>query len=242
MSTKVSRGGKSRSAVAVAPVALVEPVSTHTDPPNDLRWKAAAQVHQNSARQVADMVQAGQLRIPVFQRKFVWDDEHVLYLLDSLLQGFYVGNVTLWEQYDLPVKTVDVAGVEAQGTKRGYLVVDGQQRIGSIARAFLTPRYAFDFMSMKFVVASEPARDRIPLHFMVANILRILDGVKNDLWSPEQAGWLTDNLVYRQVCSTILPHTWGVADVMEMFRRMNTAGIRMASSDVEAALQKARQG
>jgi len=219
-----------------------EPPSTHPDVPREARWRQPASVHQHTVRQVAEMVQTGKLRIPDFQRDFVWEDDHVLYLLDSLLRGFYVGNVTLWEQYKLPAKTVNVAGIEAEGSDHGFLVVDGQQRIGSIARALLTKRYAFDFLTLKFVVASEPRKDLVPLHILHgAGVHAVLAGIKEDLWSAEQAGWLQDNLIYRQVCATVLPYGWEIGEVMEMFGRMNTTGVRMDAHEVEAALQKARK-
>lgn len=223
---------------APKPQEPIETQSFHPEPPERL-WRKPAMNSTYSVKQLAQLAREGMVRVPPFQRSFVWDDEHVLHLLDSLIQGFYIGNITLWEQYKLPAQKVSLAGLEFDGHSHGCLIVDGQQRVGSIARFMLTPRYAFDFSHMAFVVRSEPGRDVIPLH-LLENTLAILDGLKNDLWSPEQAGWLNDKLIYRTVCATVLPHTWEIDQVMEMFRRMNTAGVRMEADEVEAALRRAR--
>jgi hypothetical protein len=53
-------------------------------------------------------------------------------------------------------------------------------------------------------------------------------------------GYLSDSLLYREACATVLPYEWEIDQVMKMFKHMNTAGIRMDPADVEAALLRAR--
>lgn len=38
----------------------------------------------------------GNIKIPVFQREYVWNDEQIISLLDSIYQGFPVGSLLLW--------------------------------------------------------------------------------------------------------------------------------------------------
>ncbi len=38
----------------------------------------------------------GRIRIPSFQRGFVWDPDRVLYLMDSIYKGFPFGSILLW--------------------------------------------------------------------------------------------------------------------------------------------------
>jgi len=49
-----------------------------------------------SIRKVIEHVSSGAIRIPAFQRGFVWDAEHVAYLMDSIYKGFPFGAVILW--------------------------------------------------------------------------------------------------------------------------------------------------
>ncbi|WP_437996884.1 DUF262 domain-containing protein [Sorangium sp. So ce185] len=90
-------------------------------------------------REVIDTVLRGQIRIPAFQRGFVWEPDRVAYLMDSIYKQYPFGSLLFWrtkEQlkserelgpFDLPAPTADYP--------IDY-VLDGQQRITSIFGVF----------------------------------------------------------------------------------------------------------
>ena len=39
----------------------------------------------------------GNLKVPAFQRKFVWNNEKKLDLFDSIKRGYPIGSVLLWQ-------------------------------------------------------------------------------------------------------------------------------------------------
>ena len=39
-------------------------------------------------RQIVEKVSSGQIRIPIFQRGFVWEAEMVAFLMDSIYKGY----------------------------------------------------------------------------------------------------------------------------------------------------------
>lgn len=96
---------------------------------------------QLSIRKLIEQVMTGSIRIPAFQRGFVWDAERVAYLMDSIYKGYPFGAVILWrtkEQlkverrlgpFDLPERDPDYP--------IDY-VLDGQQRLTSIFGVFQT--------------------------------------------------------------------------------------------------------
>ncbi len=43
-----------------------------------------------------ERVSNGQIRIPAFQRGFVWDTERVAYFMDSIFKGYPFGALLLW--------------------------------------------------------------------------------------------------------------------------------------------------
>ncbi|RAP26722.1 hypothetical protein C2W64_01438 [Brevibacillus laterosporus] len=47
-------------------------------------------------RKIISKITSGQIRIPAFQRGFVWSPEQVALLLDSIYKGFPIGSVLLW--------------------------------------------------------------------------------------------------------------------------------------------------
>lgn len=40
---------------------------------------------------------SGKIRIPNFQRPFVWKQQDIHVLLDSVFQGFPIGTILIWE-------------------------------------------------------------------------------------------------------------------------------------------------
>lgn len=79
----------------------------------------------------------GRLRVPKFQRPFVWNHEKVRRLLDSILRGYPIGSVFVWEtvnRYD-NLDHVGPVAVEIdhphEPTPVGYLL-DGHQRLSTL--------------------------------------------------------------------------------------------------------------
>ena len=94
-----------------------------------------------SIRQAIEKINAGQIRIPAFQRGFVWDDELVAFLMDSIYKGYPFGSLILWRT------RVQLRSEKALGPFRlierdvDYpidYVLDGQQRLTSIFGIFQT--------------------------------------------------------------------------------------------------------
>ena len=42
-------------------------------------------------------IQSGDIRIPAFQRDFVWNEAQILELLESVYRGFPIGSALLWK-------------------------------------------------------------------------------------------------------------------------------------------------
>ncbi len=94
-----------------------------------------------SIRQAIERVLGGRLRVPAFQRGFVWDAERVAYLMDSIYKDYPFGALILWRTktqlrsertlgpFELPVREPDYP--------IDY-VLDGQQRLTSIFGVFQT--------------------------------------------------------------------------------------------------------
>jgi len=94
-----------------------------------------------SIRGIIDRVTAGRLRIPAFQRGFVWDAERVAYLMDSIYKGYPFGAAILWRTKE-QLKTERQLGPFVLPERDPDLpidyVLDGQQRLTSIFGVFQT--------------------------------------------------------------------------------------------------------
>lgn len=85
-------------------------------------------------------IQKGQIKVPKFQRNFVWSLEKTAQLLDSILKGYPIGTFILWETNERLNDIKNIGNLELpeipDGVKVQY-VLDGQQRITSLYAAYL---------------------------------------------------------------------------------------------------------
>ncbi|WP_394180995.1 DUF262 domain-containing protein [Yoonia maritima] len=92
-------------------------------------------------RNLIDRVTSGDIRIPAFQRDFVWEADQVAFLIDSIYKGFPIGTIVFW-QTDERLKTEKHLGAfKLPEPKRDYpvnYVLDGQQRLTSLFSVFQT--------------------------------------------------------------------------------------------------------
>lgn len=88
-----------------------------------------------------NQIKQEEIVLPAIQRDFVWPEDKVLRLLDSIMRGYPIGIVLLWETYlDLQYRTFDGAFQPGQihnfkenkRKKKLKLVLDGQQRLQSL--------------------------------------------------------------------------------------------------------------
>ncbi|WP_328915364.1 MULTISPECIES: DUF262 domain-containing protein [unclassified Streptomyces] len=79
---------------------------------------------------------AGQVRVPHFQRSFRWGTDDVLRLFDSIVRGYPIGSLLLWVRHSPAGRiTLGALSIDAQESENALWVVDGQQRITSLANA-----------------------------------------------------------------------------------------------------------
>ncbi len=80
-------------------------------------------------------IQTGQIRIPQFQRDFVWNLNKSAHLMDSILKGYPIGTLIIWKTKERLRAVRSIGDIEVPDPNNGdYLdfVLDGQQRLTSI--------------------------------------------------------------------------------------------------------------
>jgi len=88
-------------------------------------------------------VHGGKLKLPDFQRGWVWDDSHILGLLTSIAQSFPIGAVMLLQSgnEDVRFKERLVEGVENPSPEpTENLILDGQQRLTSLYQSLYSKK------------------------------------------------------------------------------------------------------
>lgn len=195
-------------------------------------------------------VTRGNIKIPVFQRDYVWQDEQIMSLLDSIYQGYPVGSLLLWSTKERLTHERNVGGFRLPDTPEDYpvnYVLDGQQRLTTLYGVFnsdaetdnkeLADRFNVCFVPStgEFVHASavEPATS--------INLRVILDTTKllpelQRFDKAEQAliAGLTERFKdYEFPVVTIKDRT--NQEVCRVFQRINSSGTTLSTLELLAA-------
>ncbi|MEN9368956.1 MAG: hypothetical protein RL489_3314 [Pseudomonadota bacterium] len=202
-------------------------------------------------------IQRGRLRIPSFQRRLSWDRGDARKLVDSLYRGYPVGTLLLWET-SAHEEQMQWGSLRLKADTRpdALLVVDGQQRLVSLARILLTTdededdfALYFDLDDKVFVAptllgrhADDPAR-WLPLNRLL-NSERLFEWLYDQKPSRErreQALLLGKRLREYDIPAYIVRH--GSESVLrEIFGRMNSMGKKLEAAEVFDALNGTRSG
>jgi hypothetical protein len=92
-------------------------------------------------REILDQVIRGQIRIPAFQRGFVWEPDRVAYLMDSIYKRYPFGSLLFWRTKEKLKVERDLGPFKLPDPKADYpldYVLDGQQRVTAIFGVFQT--------------------------------------------------------------------------------------------------------
>ncbi|MER0480536.1 DUF262 domain-containing protein [Streptomyces sp. Edi2] len=109
-----------------------------------------------SIRQLIEAVSDGRVRIPAFQRGFVWNADRVAQLMDSIYKGYPFGALLFWRTRAELKTERDLGPFSLPPRPEDYpidYVLDGQQRLTSIFGVFQTelrPIGKSDWMDIYF--------------------------------------------------------------------------------------------
>ncbi len=134
---------------------------------------------------LVERVAAGKIRVPRFQRTFVWKQPALSALLDSVRRGFPIGSILVWhtEEDIESTSRIGPIGISPRpGGSVGYLL-DGQQRVSTLTGTLrltsdMDPimdqidwRLYYDLDERAFVDHRKLGNDPSPRYFPVRNLL-----------------------------------------------------------------------
>jgi hypothetical protein len=91
--------------------------------------------HGRSFSALIGDIEAGRIKIPQFQRDFVWTREKSAKLIDSILRGYPIGTFILWKTKEQLRTVRNIGNAQLPDTPSGdyaQQVLDGQQRLTSL--------------------------------------------------------------------------------------------------------------
>lgn len=204
---------------------------------------------------LVDLVRRGIVRVPHFQRGLNWGGDEVRMLFDSIYRGYPVGSLLFYKR-PAPAGRISVGPlvVDAPESAEAWWVVDGQQRITSLAACLGRPTplpvpperpdpYVLFFDPRELSFHSHPHQEEIPSHWVPLPFL--LDATRLAEWI---FGWPhgQDETLRRTVFDAgtrirEYPIPLYLLDAeeeraKEIFFRINMAGKALAWHEVHTAL------
>ena len=198
-------------------------------------------------------IRTGSIRIPAFQRGFVWNQRQILELLESVLRGYPIGSLLFWQVDSDTMRTDTSSDLPFPLTKAGGtvdFVLDGMQRVSSLFGAFherdgVVPEadpfaVVYDLRNEVFL----PCRSRTEASINLRNVFR----PRAMLAEHARIGGLDDGdqlidraLELQQVFQEYLVPVVRIGDrsagqVVEIFERVNSTGTKLGAVDFMRAL------
>tara|TARA_R110002096_G_scaffold242188_2_gene434152 strand:+ start:250 stop:2373 length:2124 start_codon:yes stop_codon:yes gene_type:complete len=203
-------------------------------------------------------IQKGQIKIPKFQRDFVWSIEKTAKLLDSILKGYPIGTFILWETNERLNDIKNIGNLELPPVPddiKVQYVLDGQQRITSLYAAYLgasiqkegekkITNYGSIFVDLEgdidnndeqIIVSEQPENTFITLNEILNfndNLLEIKEQFSDDQFKKIHQ--------YSQTFSTydfstVVLRKEDIDSAIEVFTRINTGGQTLTLFEIMSA-------
>lgn len=103
-----------------------------------------------TVKAILGLIEANDIAIPEIQRPFVWKNQQVRDLMDSLYKGYPTGYIILWRNPNVKLKD----GSISSGKK---IIIDGQQRITALMTAIAGRKVLnSDFKETRIKIAFNP--------------------------------------------------------------------------------------
>ncbi len=189
----------------------------------------------------------GRIHVPHFQRDFRWGTTDILRLFDSIVKGYPIGNLLLWVR-ETPARsfTLGQLRIDAPAAADALWVVDGQQRITSLANA-LSPEghlhepfsIYYDLREKRFIAqpkTREPQHIALPVLFDLKKLIgwfRTEGELVTELF--DEADRVATALRQYKVPAYLVRQD-DLDILTDIFDRMNNYGKRLNRAEIFSAL------
>ena len=216
----------------------------------------AMQQPENQSKRYSTLfndIDSGRIKIPQFQRDFVWDKAQTSKLIDSILKGFPIGTFILWKTRERLRHMRNIGNIELPDSDPGdfvQYVLDGQQRITSLYAVRRGLRLSRDGTEINYKdividLSIEPDSEEevvfesAPEGHDCISIYDLLNARPDELY--EKHGQQI-NLVsnYKQLLesydfSTVVIEDYPIDTACEIFTRINTSGKELTLFEIMVA-------
>lgn len=200
---------------------------------------------------LVELAWKGHIRVPHFQRDFRWTQQDVIRLFDSIVKRYPVGSLLLWRR-PAPAQrlTLGALRLDAPQLDQALWVVDGQQRVTSLANALhpegaQDPRFNLGFDLRNDTIVTRPGTEDpyvLPLPALF-DLARVLDWFAKRPEVAEHSGKAFE--LAKHLRQFTIPAYLVIQDdtivLREIFDRMNNYGKRLSRAEIFSALNAGKE-
>ena len=200
-------------------------------------------------------IQSGELRIPAFQRGFVWKEKHILELMESIFMGYPIGSLLFWKSSvgqlrEIPPEITSFPVIDSRSGDVLY-VLDGMQRMSTLYGVFHKQenkdqkfRIAYDFFELRFYSPGEESDELREGSLLLDSLFNPRDFLafqSQALLRDDGDEIITKSIELQSVFQeylvpTVTINDRSVPDVVEIFSRVNSTGVKLDAVDFVRAL------
>lgn len=197
----------------------------------------------------------GTIKIPKFQREFVWGKQQTAKLIDSIVKGFPVGTFILWKTKEGLRHFRNIGNDKLPSTPKGdsvQYILDGQQRITSlyaVRKGLIITKEGkeIDYKDISINLSMDTADDEMvvttdpPENARYVSVHRLLNGSITSLVRDySEEGELEKIETYKKLLtqydfSTIIISDYPLDIACEVFTRINTGGTELTLFEIMVA-------
>lgn len=118
-----------------------------------------------TVNQLIEKIDTGELGLPELQRPFIWKDSKVRDLFDSLMRGYPIGYLMLWECPSLEKKKSIGVDLHSYDSPK-EVIIDGQQRLTSLCAVMKGKKVINSKFDEKSIIISyNPLQDKFEVGY-----------------------------------------------------------------------------
>ena len=196
-------------------------------------------------------VKFGDIKLPRFQRPFVWKDKDVRKLLDSIYKGYPIGSILLWVSSEKLASERSIGDLDIVITREDYptnYLLDGQQRLSTLCGALYWNgknkeslwNLSFDLEKEEFIHPKDVYRPfYFPLNKLIStsdfiNQCKVFDNHEKKEIYYDRAEKLLKSIKDYKI-PTVRIGDMTIQEVAPIFERINSTGRKLTVVDLMRA-------
>lgn len=200
-------------------------------------------------------IDSGQIKIPKFQRDFVWSKEQTAKLIDSIIKGFPIGTFIFWKTKEELRHVKDIGNAKLPDPPKGdsvFYVLDGQQRITSlyaIQKGIILTKDSkeIDYKDFSIDLSADPDEEDQIVYIepngesKFISVYQLLNGSLTEFANEySEDNYLEKIDIYRNRLlnydfSTIVIADYPIDIACDIFTRINTGGTQLTLFEIMVA-------